>query len=215
MKTRYTINRPDSMFLAGLTGGIGSGKSTVARIWNDLGIPVIQLDPIAKELYKEKGEVYQGIIGLLGNGILDTQGNIDTKKMARVIFENPQLLQKVNNIVHPAVFHRVEEILENLYTTKHRDVCAIETAILFETGIDKDLDCIVAVLAPVDNRVKWLVKDRGMDKEDVLKRIVRQSDIEFFEQKSDIIIWNIKDLKALEKEAIAVGQRLIKRKCNG
>ena len=215
MKTRYTINRPDRMFLVGLTGGIGSGKSTVAKIWKDLGIPVIQLDPIAKELYKEKGDVYKGIIDLLGKDVLDPEGNIDTKKMARMVFNNPVLLQQVNNIVHPAVFHRVGKILTELYTTERKDVCAVETAILFETGIDKDLDCIVAVLAPVDSRVKWLVKDRGMDKQDVLNRIVRQSDIEFFEQKSDIIIWNIKDLKALKQEAFLVGQRLLKRDCNG
>lgn len=154
----------------GLTGGIGSGKSTVARIFEVTGIPVYYSDDRAKAMYYLP-EVKQKVIELLGAEAYQSPTEINKKYISSKIFSNTELLQKINGIIHPAVAKDFEA-----WRNKHKDAPFVlkEAAILFETGIYKDLDANILVISPEALRAKRIAKRDNLNEEEVMKRFKAQ-----------------------------------------
>ncbi|NPA37244.1 MAG: dephospho-CoA kinase [Chlorobi bacterium] len=158
------------MLKVGVTGGIGSGKTTVCRIFEVLGIPVYYADVRAKQLYREDKEVMQAVKKLFGDDIY-RNGKLDRAEVAKRVFNNKELLQRLNAIVHPAV-----EKDFNSWSVQFRDVPFVvkEAAILFENGGYKKLDFNILVTAPEELRIKRVTKRDGISEEQVKDRIKNQ-----------------------------------------
>jgi dephospho-CoA kinase len=158
------------MITLGITGGIGSGKTTVCRILEVLGIPVYYADVRAKQLYKENAGVMQAVKKLFGDDIY-RRGELDKAEVARRVFNDKFLLQKLNAIVHPAV-----EKDFATWAAGHSDKPFVvkEAAILFENGGYKKLDLNALVTAPEDIRIKRVVKRDGISEDQVKERIRNQ-----------------------------------------
>ncbi len=157
----------------GITGGIGSGKTTVCKIFETLGIPIYYADDRAKWLMVNSPALQTGIINLFGKESYDEEGQLNRAYIGGIAFKHPKKLQKLNALVHPAVFvdgenwQQEQLALQFPYTLK-------EAALLYESGSHKFLDKMIVVTAPEELRIERVMKRDGLDKEAVQDRIARQ-----------------------------------------
>jgi len=153
----------------GITGGIGSGKTTVGRVFNVLGIPVFSADAEAREVMDIDTSIILRINTIAGKNLYES-GSLDRAELARLIFNNTRLLEKVNSLVHPVVFSRFRE------WEKRQDsfYVIMEAAILFESGAFKNMDRIITVVAPVEERVNRVIHRSNLTREQVIERMRNQ-----------------------------------------
>ena len=138
--------------IIGLTGGIGSGKSYIARALAKRGFRVYDCDREAKRIIAEKEDVQTAIIELLGEGAF-VNGQYNTAYVAKRVFGDPQLLEALNKIVHPAIFKDIRDLKDSKDSRDSKDLLFVESAILFESGLDQLCDKIVVVTAPEETRI--------------------------------------------------------------
>lgn len=172
------------MKVIGLTGGIGSGKSTVATIFRVLGVPVFNSDKEAANLTKSK-PIQQEIIAVFGKGIL-TVDSIDRKKLAAIVFNDKLKLEKLNAIIHPAVKSKFELWKSNQTV----GFVVKEAAILIETGGHKVVDKVILVTCPEATRIKRVIKRDGVSVDQVKARIKNQLSEEEKIELADFVIKN-------------------------
>jgi len=174
------------MIKAGLTGNIGSGKSTVARIFQALGVPVFHADQEAKNLYKDKA-VLQEVTEAFGEEIINENGELDKARFASIIFNDKEKLRQINAIIHPKVrqkYYDWLELYQNLpYTLQ-------EAAIMIESGLYKKLDRVIVVAAPKQERLERIRNRDGFDKQEVLKRMENQFPESKLRTYADFVIEN-------------------------
>ena len=184
--------------IVGLTGGIGSGKSTIAAYFKSLGVPVYIADDEAKKILYTP-EAVAGVVEAFGSKVL-TNGLPDRGKIAAEVFNSPGKLQLLNDISHPRVRQHFTNWL-NLHTTA--PFVIKEAAILFESGSYKDCDKIILVKAPQDVKIERVMRRDNVTREQVLKRMEAQWSDEKKESGSDYIITNI-NLEDAKKEALRI-----------
>lgn len=156
--------------IIGLTGGIGSGKTTVAKLFETMDCAIYNSDEKAKELYFNTSVKAQ-VISLLGNASYLNEYEINKDYISRKVFSDTQLLHQLNKIIHPAV----KEDFTNFQSKFSPETLIIkETALLFETGIYKELDYSILVTAPVFVKIERVIKRSNVTKEDVEKRMLTQ-----------------------------------------
>ena len=177
--------------IIGLTGGIGSGKTTIARYFQELGVPVYIADEEGKKITNTP-EVLESIKTVFGNEVFD-QGQLNRAKISQIVFDNPQKLQKLNTIIHPAVAENFKKWVLNHHNFPY---VVKEAAILFESGSYKDCDLIISVVAPLELRIERVMKRDLISRELVLKRINNQWSEEKRKEYSQYIIENIELFKA-------------------
>lgn len=154
----------------GLTGGIGSGKTTVARVFEQLGIPVFYSDSEAKKLYETDDEIKNWLNSETQSQAFDQSGKLNTHRVAELIFSNEEKLNQFNALVHPKVRKAY-----NKWAEKQKSAYVItEAAILIESGRYKDLDALICVSAPEELRIDRVVKRNLVSKEVVKQRISHQ-----------------------------------------
>ncbi|MBF0695506.1 MAG: dephospho-CoA kinase [Flavobacterium sp.] len=173
--------------IIGLTGGIGSGKSVVARYIAEQGIPVYIADDEARKI-TENPDVVTKIVEHFGIGILDGE-KIDRAKLAALVFNDAEKLQKLNRIVHPAVRKHFSEWIKQ--HQNHKFVVK-EAAILFESGSAADCDYIITVTTPLDLRLKRILSRDNTTTELIRKRMASQWTDQQRIEKSDFVVTNIK-----------------------
>lgn len=159
------------MLKIGLTGGIGAGKTTVAHIFEVLGIPVYYADEAAKRLMNEDPQLKEQIIGLFGAGAYK-EGELDRHFLGDLVFSDPEKLSRLNNLVHPATQKDAERWLR-LQKTPY---AIKEAALIFEAGLQPDFDYIIGVTAPEPLRISRVMKRDQTSREKVLERIRQQMD---------------------------------------
>lgn len=165
------------MLLVGLTGGIGSGKSTVAERLEQLGVPVINADVIAREIVAPGEPALTEIADRFGPEVLHEDGTLDRAALAGVVFADPEARRALDRITHPRIAARVaERIAELAAEDDPPSVVVVDHPLLVETGQAARFDEVVVVEAPEDLRVARLVEGRGMDEHDVRARIRVQAD---------------------------------------
>ena len=171
--------------IIGLTGGIGSGKTTIANEFLSLGVPVYIADDEARKLMQSL-EVINAIRTVFGNTVFEND-ILNREKLAEIVFSNPEKLEQLNGIVHPAVKKHFKEWLFN-----HKDAPFViyEAAILFESGGYKNCDIIISVIAPLETRIQRVIDRDKTTREQVLKRINMQWNDEKRISKSDFVIKN-------------------------
>ena len=154
----------------GLTGGIGSGKSFVAEIFRHLGVPVFSSDDAGRDLQNSDPEVQAAMRKLLGDVFLP-DGTLDRQKVAGIVFNDPEKLKQLNEIVHPAVGKAFGKFCVD---HAHAKFVIKEAAIIFEAGIDKHLDGTILVTAPDAVRIQRVMKRDGISEDEVRARMARQ-----------------------------------------
>ena len=159
------------MIRIGLTGGIGSGKSTVAKVFEVLGIPVYYADDAAKKLMNEDEELKEKIKKEFGESIYKEE-KLDRKKLAGIVFTSPEKLNLLNALVHPATFKDAEKWMQE--QTSH--YCIKEAALIFESGAHEHLDYVIGVTAPAPLRILRTMQRDGVTKEEVFARMDKQMD---------------------------------------
>jgi dephospho-CoA kinase len=173
--------------IIGLTGGIGSGKSTVAHYIASKGIPVYIADAAAKEIM-EQPDVMAQIKQIFHQNVITSDGKLDRKVIGQLVFTSPELLKKLNAIVHPLV---KTHFIDWLQQHKTATFVIMEAAILFESGGNKECDKVILVTAPEAIRIQRTMLRDNTSQEAILNRIQNQlSDAEKI-QKSDFVISNI------------------------
>ena len=173
------------MIKIGLTGGIGSGKSVISSLLEVLGIPVYIADTESKRLTQTSPAIREQLIALLGETIYCGE-EINKKRLASFIFNDAECLRKVNAIIHPEVSRDFLAWAARQTTP----VCAIETAILFESGLDRHVDVSVMVYAPPELRIERVIARDGVSREEVIGRINSQLPDEEKKMYSDYVICN-------------------------
>jgi dephospho-CoA kinase len=158
------------MLKIGITGGIGSGKSTVCRVFSALSIPVFEADKIAKDLMNTNKEIRKELLSLFGTSVYLPNQVVDRKYLAGIVFNNPSLLEKLNNIVHPVVRQTFFD-----WCDKQQSPYIIhEAAILFESGFYKMMDKTITVVTNENERIQRVMKRDGLTLELVKERIRNQ-----------------------------------------
>jgi dephospho-CoA kinase len=199
------------MLKIGLTGGIATGKSTVEKFFRDLGVPVIDADEIVHKLLKEE-RIKKKLVEILGD-VLDENGEIDRKKVANIIFSNIEKKKQVENVIHPEVFKYIQNWIKEQEHKNPKGFVIISVPLMIETGSYKNYDKIIVVYAPKEVQLKRLLK-KGMTKEEALKRINAQMDIEEKLKYADFVINNTGTLQDLKKEVEKVYKELEKMAYN-
>jgi dephospho-CoA kinase len=173
------------MLRIGLTGGIGSGKTTVAKVFETLGIPVYYADDRAKRLMNTNEELKSAIIKEFGNDAY-RKGELDRKFLAGIVFNNKEKLALLNSLTHPVTIKDAEEWMKqqtSAYVIK-------EAALLFESGAAEKLDYVIGIYAPQHIRVKRVMERDHIPVEEIMKRITRQIDEEMKIKLCDFVIIN-------------------------
>ena len=175
----------ESMLKIGLTGGIGSGKSTVARLFGMLGVPVFESDLEARKCMAEPA-VQAKLIGLFGETILLETGEIDRRKLASLVFSNASKLRELNAVIHPAVGER----FKNWCTEQQAPYVIKEAAIVFEHGLEKQLDGVIAVYSPDSVRIPRAAKRLQLSVAEIEQRIANQMPQEEVRRRANWLIFN-------------------------
>ena len=181
--------------IIGLTGGIGSGKTSIMNHIESLGYKVYYADDAGKKVMQQK-EIIEQIVSLLGKDVLDGNQYLNRKAIAEIVFSNPEKLKALNEIVHPAVVKDFENFLKDL---KENELVIKESAILFETKSNEKCDFIILVTAPEDLRIQRVISRDKSSLEDVKLRINNQMSDKIKEQNSDFVINNLNLTQSFEE----------------
>lgn len=177
-------NRKPGMKL-GITGGIGSGKTSVCKVFNVLGIPVFSADPEAREIMDNERNIRRAINEIVGKNIYPG-GKLNRMELASLIFNDRDLLEKVNSLVHPVVFEHFNRWAEK-QTTPY---VIMEAAILFESGASKLVDRVATIVAPVEERISRVTRRNTLNRDQVMERIKNQMTDDQRIKMSDYVINN-------------------------
>jgi len=175
----------------GLTGGIGSGKYLVADFFRYLGVPVYTADVEAKSLMVSSEVIRESLIEAFGDSVYLESGELNRPELAKIIFKDTEALQKVNAIVHPQVRQHYQKWLEE---QSHASYVIQESAILFDTGINKNFDKVITVTADKDIRIKRVMERDGCTRASVLERMSKQISEQEKIDRSDFVIYNTSEL---------------------
>ncbi len=190
------------MMRVGITGGIGSGKSTVCRLFASHGVAVYDSDSAAKRLMNENSDLKAAIIEAFGEESYTLEG-LNRKHLAKLVFSDEESLSRLNQLVHPAVR---EDYREWCREHQESEYVIFESAILFSAGFKSEVDISLAVLAPEELRVERTCRRDGVDRESVLGRMAAQLSDDDLAAEADIVLVNI-----LEEETAEAVEQLHKR----
>ncbi|GIT69338.1 MAG: dephospho-CoA kinase [Chloroflexota bacterium] len=181
------------MIVIGLTGGIGTGKSEVARILEEIGAYIIDADRLGHSAYLPHSEIWEEVVKEFGDGVLLPDEEIDRKKLGSIVFNDPVQLAKLNEIMHPRMGQMVANIIEGL----DAEVVVVEAALLLEAGWDALVDEVWCTGASEDVVIDRLKARNGLNKEEAQKRINAQMSVDERKSRSQVMIENNGDLAQL------------------
>jgi dephospho-CoA kinase len=175
------------MLRVGLTGGIGSGKTTVAAMFRELGCPVVEADPLAHALSEPGRPAYREIVREFGPEILRPDGRIDRPKLAGIVFADPARLARLNQILHPRIVEEAERRAAEIATSQSPPFIVVEAPLLIEAGYHRRFDRLIVVWCrPEQQRERMLA--RGMAPEEIDRRLAAQMPLEEKRRVADEVI---------------------------
>lgn len=190
--------------IAGLTGGIASGKSTVSSIFRSFGVEIADADITAKKI-SEREDVIQEIKKIFGKDVLSAEGQIDRVKLKEIVFSDKNKLVQLNNIIHPKVMEEFKKIKEN---TPKNDIIIFDIPLLFEAGMDKMCDTVILVYVDRETQIERIKARDGVSRELAEKIIDAQMNLEDKKEKSDIHIENNGTQEELKKKVEDIYRKL-------
>jgi len=199
------------LIIAGLTGGIATGKSTVSSILREAGAIIIDADAIARDAVKKDLPAWHEIVRIFGKEILLPDGEIDRVRLGDIIFKDASKKEILNKIVHPHVIQRVAEMIEEIGKESPGSIVILDVPLLIEAGMDKGLEDVILVYTPEWIQIERLIERDGISDEDALLRVRSQMPIEKKREFSTIIIDNSGTIEATKKRALEVFDSLKKK----
>ena len=188
----------------GLTGNIGCGKSTVAKMFQELGAYVVDADKIIHSFYKKGHPVYKKVLDTFGEKILDKEGNIDRKKLAEIVFSDEEKLKKLEEITHSSLYEELKKIERKL---SKDTIFIVEASLLVEKGSYKKFDKLIVVYAPYEVCKERAIK-RGLSPEDFQRRWKLQMPIEEKVKFGDYVIDNSRSLEETYEQVKKIYEEL-------
>jgi dephospho-CoA kinase len=176
------------MLKVGLTGGIGCGKTFVGEALAGYGCLLIQADVLGHEVLARGGAAYDPVVQEFGSEILTAGGEIDRPALAARVFDDPERLKRLNELVHPAVIRREEELIAEFAAREPHGIAVVEAAILVETGSYKRFDRLILVTCTEEQQIERARKRRGASENDVRARIGRQMSLPEKRKFADFVI---------------------------
>jgi dephospho-CoA kinase len=194
--------------IMGLTGGIASGKSTVSALFVAKGAALVDADVIAREVMLPGHPVLAAAVQAFGETILQPDGTLDRARLGEMVFRDPEALQTLNNLTHPAIR---TEIKDHMYALDQEDpqrLVIVDIPLLYESQLDNLFDQIIVVYVPRRVQLARLMARNGMTLEQAENRLKSQMDIELKRRKADYVIDNSGDPRATERQVAGLWDRL-------
>lgn len=198
------------MLKVGITGGIGTGKSEVCKILEQLGSPVFYADNVAKDLLNTNPKIISQVKQIFGNHIYERQGKLDKKLLAKKIFFDESLKSKLENIVHPVVIEYILDQFKKIQEKSNNLLAFVEAALIFETNFNQKLDYTIVVDADMEKCINRVMKRDNVQREDVISRIKNQMDPHKKVKLADFVIHNNSTIDDLKKNVIFIHNLLTK-----
>ena len=198
------------MRVYGLTGNIGSGKSTVAAMFREVGIPVLDADRISREVTAPGSPAYREITKEFGPGILGPDGAIDRERLAGIVFSDPSRRALLERITHPAILAAMRESLEHLALEGH-SAAIVEAALIHESGRKGILTAVISVRCDPSVQLRRLAGRGGMTREQAEARVAAQMDPEAKARASDYVIDNSGNIESTRRQVERLARILLGR----
>jgi len=190
----------------GLTGGIGSGKSTAAKLFAQLGVEVIDADQVARELTAQGTSHYQDIVNYFGRSIINASQDIDRKKLGEIVFNDRQKLEFLEQLLHPPI----RKVMRERAAVGTAIYCVLEIPLLIENQQYREMDRVVVVTCNTAEKIRRLVPNRDLDKETIKKIIGNQLSDQERIRHADDVICNDGTLKQLEDRVISLHKQYLR-----
>ncbi len=175
--------------IVGLTGGIGSGKSTVSGFAREMGVPVIDADILAREVLEPEGEAFGEVVDEFGEGILDDTGRLDRAALASVVFSDPAARLRLEELTHPHIVARMRRRVEEL-SAQGENLVILDVPLLYEAGLEEMCDEVWVVFAPESQRIERLELRDGAGMEDIRRRMDAQIPLCDKVERADVVVDN-------------------------
>ncbi len=189
------------MLKIGLTGGIGSGKSEVSNFFNLWGAYIFDADQEAKSIIDKNKIAQKEIIEEFGTDVVNKENKIEKKKLARIAFQDDFHQSKLNAIIHPYVFKKIDETFEKIAKEDKHKIFVVDAALIYESGADTHMDYVIVVTSLLRYRTERVMSKGEISRDDFMKRVDLQWSDEDKEHLADYVIQNNADIKTLEKES--------------
>ncbi len=183
----------------GITGPIGAGKSTVARLISQQGIPVIDADIVARRMTEKGSPVLQALTEEFGKDILYQDGSLNRRQLAAVAFADDKSAKRLNEITHPVIIESIKNEISALEKAGKKAV-AIEATLLFESGSDKLCNTVFAVIAPAEIRMNRIIQRDNADEKSIKLRMAAQQQDDYYVSKAQYTIFNDENDAELQKQ---------------
>jgi dephospho-CoA kinase len=198
------------MKIIGLTGGIGSGKSTVSKFLAHLGAVVIDADKVGHEVFKPGTKAWQEVVDAFGQGIISADGTIDRRKLGEIVFSNPGARAKLNQVMHPLIYEQVKSRMEE-YGRKGVAIIIVEAPLLLEVGWKSLVDEVWVTSASEATVIKRLKEQKGLPEAQSLARVRAQLTDEERIRQADVVIDTDCALDELKERVEALWRKLRSR----
>jgi dephospho-CoA kinase len=191
------------MILVGLTGGVATGKSTVAKMFKQCGAAVINADLLARQVVEPGKPAWRAIVKLFGKTVLNQDRSLDRQTLGSIVFHNPKKRRQLERIIHPRVACEQQRLVRWIAKRKPRAVVIYEVPLLFEAGVHKRVDKIIVVTANRNTQIARLKKRNGLSRAEALRRIRSQMPLAKKIQQADHVLNGTLPRPSLRKQ---VGQ---------
>ena len=193
----------------GLTGGLGSGKSTASKFFKSLGAFILDADNSAKNLIETNKEVKEELIKEFGTDIMNANSSIDKKKLARVAFQDEDHQQRLNYVVHPHIHNAIDKSYKEILDQNNHKLFIVDAALIYESGYDAHLDYVIVITAQLKHRMERALNRNTLTREEILKRIDFQWPEEDKISLADFVIHNDGTESDLNNQIIELFEKLV------
>lgn len=197
------------MIIIGITGSFGTGKTTVTKCFKQLGAKIIDADRIAHILIKANAPTYKSLIGSFGRDILKNKSQeIDRCKLAKIVFGNKRLLQRLSRILHPAIIQRIKQEVKLIKVRSSRAIIIIDAPLLIEAGLLNLVDKLIVVAADKNTQISRIKKNKGLSKNEIEARINAQLPLSEKIKSADYVVDNSGSLTYTKKQVKEIWDEL-------
>lgn len=189
------------MKIIGLTGGIASGKSTVSKVFREMGTIILDADQIARQVVLPSQPAWEDIVELFGPQVLNPDQSLNREKIGDIVFSNPDCLKELNRITHPRIMQYYKDALRQISMEKPEAIVMLEVPLLYETNMDRLCEQVIVVWVDRETQIKRLMEREKLSQEDAIKRIDSQMPLDEKARRADIVIDNRGSLVETKEKA--------------
>lgn len=197
----------DKVYVVGLTGPTGSGKSEVSRLWKDHHFAIIDADMVARKVVEPGQPALEALVAEFSEDILNSDGTLDRRRLAQRAFATPEDTAKLNAITHPHILAYIHRLLMRCEQNREM-VAVIDAPLLFESGLETVCDITVAVVAPAEVRQERIIKRDDIVSEQAKLRMDAQPEESFYTERADVTLQNNGSLVHLRQQAIELAEKI-------